>query len=305
MMRVFIAVAETEGFAAAARRLGMSPPAVTRSISALEDRIGTQLLQRTTRVVRLTEAGTRFLTDCKRILGEIEEAEASAAGLHAEPRGQIAVTASVNFGRMHVAPILFDFLARYPRVTMRTLLVDRVVDLMEEGFDVAVRIAHLPDSSLSSVRVGEVRRVVCASPGYLVARGMPQKPSDVLQHDVIMFSQTAMLQDWVFESATGILPVRPPAQLAVNSADVAIAAAVAGRGLTGVLSYQIAPELKAGQLKIVLAEFEPPPLPVHVVHVAGRRASARVRACVDFMAERLRKDASLNQPEPSDEAHRF
>jgi DNA-binding transcriptional LysR family regulator len=134
---------------------------------------------------------------------------------------------------------------------------------------------------------------------------MPQKPSDILQHDVIMLSQSAMLQDWVFESATGTLPVRPLAQLVVNSADVAIAAAVTGRGLTRVLSYQIAPELKAGQLKIVLAEFEPPALPVHVVHVAGRRASARVRALVDFMAERLRKDASLNHPGPFDDPHHY
>jgi DNA-binding transcriptional LysR family regulator len=291
-MRVFVAVAEEDGFASAARRLGMSPPAVTRAVSALEDRIGTRLLERTTRLVRLTEAGTRFFDDCKRILGEIDEAEASAAGSHTEPRGQIAVTAPVMFGRIHVAPVLFDFLTRYPHVTVRTLLVDRVVDLMEEGLDVAVRIAHLPDSSLSAVRVGAVRRVVCASPRYLRSRGTPRTPTEVAQHDAVLFSQATAAEDWLFASQTRA--VRPRAQLVVNTADVAIAAAVAGHGLTRVLSYQIAPELKAGRLKIVLAEFEPPPLPIHIVHIAGRRASARVRALVDFMVERFRGDGSLN-----------
>src|SRR5262245_51390129 len=205
-MRVFIAVAEGAGFAAAARRLGMSPPAVTRAVSALEDRIGTRLLHRTTRSVRLSEAGIRYLADCKRILGEIEEAEASAAGAHAEPGGQIAVTAPIMFGRIHVAPILLDFLARYPQVTARTILVDRVVDLMDEGLDVAVRIADLPDSSLSAVRVGRVRRVVCASPKYLAARGTPQTPADLAQHNAIIFAQ-ATSAEWSFPSATGVVTV--------------------------------------------------------------------------------------------------
>lgn len=292
-MRVFIAVAEGAGFAAAARRLGMSPPAVTRAVSALEDRIGTRLLHRTTRSVRLSEAGIRYLADCKRILGEIEEAEASAAGAHAEPRGQIAVTAPIMFGRMHVAPILLDFLARYPQVTARTILVDRVVDLMDEGLDVAVRIADLPDSSLSAVRVGQVRRVVCASPDYLAARGLPQTPADLAQHDAIIFAQAASAE-WSFPTAMGAVTVRPPTQFIVNTADVAIAAALAGRGLTRVLSYQIAPALQAGQLAIVLAEFEPPPLPIHIVHREGRRAAARVRAFVDFAVDRLRRDKALN-----------
>jgi DNA-binding transcriptional LysR family regulator len=293
-MRVFIAVAEGGGFAAAARRLGMSPPAVTRAVSALEERIGTRLLHRTTRSVRLSEAGTRYLADCKRILGEIEEAEASAAGSHTEPRGQIAVTAPIMFGRMHVAPILLDFLARYPQVTARTLLVDRVVDLMDEGLDVAVRIADLPDSSLSAVRVGSVRRVVCASPDYLAARGTPQTPADLSQLDTIIFAHAAASAEWTFTSATGPVTVRPPTQLIVNTADVAIAAAIAGRGLTRVLSYQIAPALQAGQLVVALEEFEPPPLPIHIMHREGRRAAARVRAFVDFAVERLRRDKALN-----------
>lgn len=290
IMRVFAVVAEEQGFAPAARRLGMSPPAVTRAVSALEERIGTRLLHRTTRVVRLTEAGTRFLADCKRILGEIEEAEASAAGSHAEPRGELAVTAPVMFGRMHVAPIVFDFLARYPRVTARTLFVDRVVNLIDEGLDVAVRIAELPDSSLHAVGVGSVRRVVCASPDYLAARGAPRTPADLSALDAIGFSLSGSPEEWSFASGATI---SPPTQLLVNSMDVAVAAAVAGRGLTRVLSYQIVPELRAGRLEIVLAAFEPPPVPISVVYAEGRRAAAKVRAFVDFAVTRLRSDSSL------------
>ncbi|WP_434042863.1 MULTISPECIES: LysR family transcriptional regulator [Sorangium] len=293
-LRVFIAVAEEEGFAPAARRLSMSPPAVTRAIAALEERIGTRLLHRTTRIVRLTEAGARFLTDCKRILGEIEEAEASAAGSHAELRGQIGVTAPVMFGRMFVAPVVLDFLARHPRVSARTLLVDRVVDMLDEGLDVAVRIAHLPDSSLTAIRVGSVRLVVCASPDYLAARGAPETPADLAQLDTIAFSQAASPAEWAFSSGARVEKVLPPSQLLVNTADVAIAAAVAGRGLARVLSYQVGPELRAGRLRIVLPAFEPPPVPVHVVHPEGPRAAARVRAFVDFLVERLRSEAWLS-----------
>lgn len=293
-MRVFAAVAEAHGFAAAARLLNMSPPAVTRAVAALEERIGARLLERTTRQVRLTEAGQRFLDDCKRILSEIEEAEASAAGAHTQPRGGIAVTAPVLFGRLHVAPVVLDFVTRFPDVTPRLMLLDRVVDLMEEGFDVAIRIAHLPDSSLSAVRVGAVRSVICASPDYLAAHGTPQKPVDLARHDAILFSQTTAAQGWPFGPQTQPVTVQPRARLVVNTADVAVAAAIAGHGLTRVLSYQVAREVAAGQLTIVLAEFEPPPFPVHIVHVSGRRASARVRAFVDFAAERLRKDGALD-----------
>ncbi|WP_437276658.1 LysR family transcriptional regulator [Sorangium sp. So ce375] len=293
-MRVFVAVAEGEGFAPAARRLSMSPPAVTRAISALEERIGTRLLHRTTRVVRLTEAGARYLADCKRILGEIEEAEASAAGSHAELRGQLGVTAPVLFGRMFVAPALFDFLALHRRVSAWTLLVDRIVDMVDEGLDVAVRIAHLPDSSLSAIRVGSVRWVVCASAEYLAARGEPRAPADLARHDTIAFSSTGSPVEWSFGPGSRVERVSPSSQLLANTADVAIAAAVAGRGLARVLSYQIGPELRAGRLSIVLAAHEPPPVPIHVVHPEGRRAAARVRAFVDFLVDRLRSEAWLS-----------
>ena len=292
-LRVFVTVAEAAGFAPAARRLGLSPPAVTRAVAALEERLGTQLLQRTTRIVRLTESGSRFLADAKRILAELEEAEASAAGAHAEPRGQLTVTGSVMFGRRFVAPIVMDFLARYPQTSVRLLLLDRIADLIDEGLDVAVRIAHLPDSSLTAVRVGEVRRVVCAAPGYLDRRGRPTSPADLPQHDLIAFAPVAAPNDWSFATASGVETLRPSARLVVNTAEVAIAAAMAERGLTRVLSYQVADELRSGALEIVLAEFEIPPLPIHLVHAAGRRASARVHAFVDFAAERLRADPRL------------
>ncbi len=290
-MRAFIAVAEEQGFAPAARRLALSPSAVTRAISALEERIGALLLHRTTRVVRLTEAGTRFLADCKRILGEIEDAETSAAGSHAEPRGQVAVTAPVMFGRIYVAPIVFDFLAHHPQVSARTLFVDRVVDLIDEGIDVGVRIAHLPDSSLRAMRVGSVRRVVCASPAYLAAHGTPQTPAELSKLDGINFSLSAAPGQWAFVSGE---TDNPPARLVVNSNDTAIAAAVAGHGIARVLSYQISAELRAGKLEIVLADFEPPPVPISVVYAEGRRAAAKVRAFVDFAAARLRSDDSLS-----------
>lgn len=292
-LRVFVAVAEERGFAMAARRLSLSAPAVTRAIAALEERIGARLLQRTTRVVRLTDSGKRFFADCKRILGELEEAEASAAGSHADPRGQLGVTASNMFGRRFVAPILLDFLAAHRGVTARLVLVDRILDLMEEGLDVAVRIARLPDSTASAVRVGAVRRVLCASPSYLAARGVPRVPSDLSELDAIAFAPSASPPNWSFTFGSRSESVSPPAQLLVNSAEVAIAAAVAGRGVTRVLSYQIARELQSGELAVILPEFEPPPLPIHVVHREGRRAAARVRAFVDYTVERLRTDASL------------
>jgi DNA-binding transcriptional LysR family regulator len=289
-MRVFVAVAEAEGFAPAARQLAMSPAAVTRAVAALEERIGAQLLRRTTRIVRLTEAGGRFLADCKRILAEIEEAESSAAGSHTEPRGQLAVTAPVMFGRMYVAPVALDFLARHPHLTARLLFLDRVVDLIDEGLDIAVRIAHLPDSSLRAVQVGSVRRVICAAPAYLAARGTPRTPADLAAHAAIGFSAGAVAEPWTFASGD---TASPPMQLVANSNDVAIAAAIAGRGLARVLSYQIAPELRAGRLEAVLADFEPPPVPISVVYAEARRAPAKVRAFVDFAVERLRAEAAL------------
>lgn len=282
-MRAFIAVAESQNFTTAARQLGLSAPAITRAVASLEERIGTRLLHRTTRVVRLTEAGASFLADCKRILGELDEAEASAAGSHGQPRGTLNLTASVMFGRIHVAPVVLKFLDAYPEVSVRTLYVDRVVDIIDEGFDVAVRIAHLPDSSLNAVRVGTVRRVVCASPEYLAQHGTPRIPDDLENHSIMQFSNTLAPQPWTFRDEAVTLNSR----MVVNSADVGIAAALAGKGITQVLSYMIAPHLLSGALKIILQDHELPPIPVHLVHREGRRPNARVRGFIDFAASHL------------------
>lgn len=292
-MRVFAAVAELQGFAPAARRLRLSAPAVTRAVATLEDRLGARLLHRTTRVVRLTEAGMRYLADCKRILAEVEEAEAAAAGSHAEPRGQLVITAPLMFGRLHVAPIVLDFLKRHPDVVARTLYLDRVVDLVEEGIDAAVRIGPLPDSSLTAIRVGSMRRIVCASPAYLRARGIPRSPADLAGHDAIVFSGVALPRGWSFEVDGRRQAASPRVRLEVNSAEAAIDAAAAGQGVTRVLYYQAARALRAGRLRVILDGFEPPPSPVHVVHVEGRRVAARVRAFVDFAVRRLRANPLL------------
>lgn len=292
-MQVFVAVADTAGFAPAARMLQMSPPAVTRAIAALEERLGIVLFHRSTRQVRLTAAGGRFLEDCRRILADLGEAEVSATGAHREPRGRLSITASMRFGYMYVAPLLLEFLQRYPEVSVQTLLVDRVVNLLEEGLDVAVRIGPLPDSSLTAIRVGTVRRVVCGSPAYLERFGIPQTPEALADHEIVLFSALSPRPAWNFRTTDGDLNVPLTTRLTVNTADVAIAAAVAGRGLTRVLSYMIAPELKTGALRIVLADYESEPLPIHVVYQEGRRAAASVRAFVDFIVERLRSDDSI------------
>jgi DNA-binding transcriptional LysR family regulator len=298
-LRVFITVAEERGFAPAARRLGFSPPAVTRAIGALEQQVGAQLLQRTTRSVRLTDVGQRFFEDCRRILAELADAQAEAGGAVTSPQGQLGVTAPALFGRMHVAPVLLDFLDRHPGVTARAFFVDRIVNLHDEGFDVAVRIAHLPDSGLTAVRVGAVRRVVVASPDYLAAHGEPRTPADLPAHAAIGFTQNAGPgEPWSFyppgrkqRSARELsLPKLP---LVTNASEVAISAALRGRGLTRALSYQVAADVEAGRLRIVLADHEPEPIPVQVVHVAGRKAPAKVRAFVDFAVDRLRREPVL------------
>lgn len=292
-MQVFVAVGEAQGFAAAARRLGMSPPAVTRSISALEAQLGVKLLQRTTRIVRLTEAGARYLLDCKRLLGELEDAEQSLSGAQGQLRGQLSLTASVMFGRLFVAPVLLEFLDRHPQVTGRALLSDRIVDLIDEGLDVGVRIARLSDASFTAVRVGSVREVVCASPAYLKAQGVPRVPLDLLDREAIAFSQDRASPIWSLRDGKRTVPVRPRSRLVVNSSEVAIQAAIDGRGVTRALSYMVAAHVKAGHLRIILSDFEPEPLPIHVIYHEGKRAAARVRAFVDFTVERLRANPLL------------
>lgn len=289
-MNVFVAVADAGGFAGAARCLAMSPPAVTRAIAALETAIGSRLLIRTTRHVRLTDAGGRYLDDCRRILAAIGEAEASAAGSHARPTGVLTVTAPILFGRLHVLPALTGFLAAHPDVEGRALFLDRFVHLVEEGVDVAVRIGDLADSGLVAIRCGAVRRVVVGAPAYLADQGRPESPADLGRHRVVGLSHAGS-STWQFGSKVSV-PVRP--RLSCNVNEAAIAAAADGWGLTQVLSYQVAEAVADGRLEVVLDRFEVEPLPIHVVHVEGSSASAKVRAFVDHAVRHLRADAVLN-----------
>jgi DNA-binding transcriptional LysR family regulator len=281
-MQVFVAVAQDSGFSAAARRLGLSAASVTRAVAALEQRIGTPLLVRTTRNVYLSEAGQRFLDDCRRILGDLQEAEDSAAGSHAQPRGQLFVT-----------PVLVDYLGRFSEVCVNALLLDRTVSMVEEGVDVAVRIGELPDSSLHAVRVGEVRRVVCGSPEFFARHGRPEHPQDLERMPVVSSSAIGQVRNWTFVEAGQPLSVRPLPRLVVTANQAAIGAACQGLGMTRVLSYQVASNIAAGELEIVLADFELSPLPIHVVYQGGRNAPARVRSFVDFMVSALREHPAL------------
>ncbi len=292
-MTVFQTVADAGGFSAAARRLALSTPAVTRAIASLEERLGARLLHRTTRQMQLTEAGERYLSDCRRLLAEIDEADRAAAGVHAEPRGQLLVTASVLFGRLHVAPALFGLLALHRQLTVRTLFVDRVVNLSEEGVDLAVRIGELPDSSLRAVGVGHVRRVLVAAPAYLAEHGRPVALADLANHATIGFTGLSVPNDWRFQvdGQQRQVPVSP--QLITQSADVALDAAVADLGLVRLLSYQADAAVRDGRLEILLPAFEPPPLPVHVLHHEGQRVSAKVRAGFDHLVAALRANPVL------------
>jgi DNA-binding transcriptional LysR family regulator len=292
-MQVFAAVAQDQGFSAAARRLGMSAASVTRAVAALEQRIGTQLLTRTTRSVHLSEAGQRYLEDCRRILAEVQEAEDSAAGSHAQPRGQLTVTAPVLFGELFVTPVMVSYLNRFPDVTINGLLLDRIVNMVEEGIDVAVRIGELPDSSQHAIRVGEVRRVICGSPAYLETHGRPRHPQDLNGVPVVATSAIGQLRTWPFLDDGQPLGVRAESRLVVSSNQAAINAASLGLGLTRVLSYQVASKVANGELEIVLADFELPPLPIHVVYQGGRKAPARIRSFVDFAVKALREHPAL------------
>jgi DNA-binding transcriptional LysR family regulator len=289
LMHVFVAVAEEQGFAAGARRLRMSPPAVTRAVAALERRLKVKLLNRTTRFVRTTEVGQRYLDDARRILAEADEADEAAAGVDAAPRGHLAVTAPVLFGRMFVMPVIVEYLNRYPDTAVSAVLLDRVVNLLEEGLDVGIRIGELPDSSMQAVAVGSVRLVVCASREYLRRHGVPRSPEDLLQHSIITSSAGSASINWQFGSR--VLRIEP--RLTVTTNDGAIDAALRGFGITRMLSYQVSPYVMAGDLRSVLAEHEPAPRPIHIVHREGRHACAKVRAFVDLTVERLRADRAL------------
>lgn len=292
-MEVFVKVAEATSFAKAARQLHMSPPSVTRTIAALESAVGARFFVRTTRSVTLTEAGQRYFEDCRRILSDLREADAAAAGSFSRPVGTLTVTASVLFGRLYVAPIITDYLDAHPAVSVNALLLDRVTNLVEEGIDVAVRIGHLPMSNLTAVRVGTVRRIICGAPGYLRRFGVPELPADLTRHRIIAAIGAGASSEWRFGTDGGTrIQITP--RLTCNANDAAIEATARGWGLTRILSYQVAPLIAAGELTPVLTDQEEAPLPIHIVHPEGRRATAKVRAFVQMAAERLRGNNMVN-----------
>jgi DNA-binding transcriptional LysR family regulator len=284
-LAVFAEVAERGSFAAAARHLNRSPAGITRAVAELEARLGVRLLNRTTRAVSVTEAGQRFLSGARRVLADLTEIEQAAAGLGLAPRGELRVTAPIVFGRRHVLPLVMDFLDRFPEVSVRLALLDRPVDLVEEGLDVAIRIGALPDTTAIAARVGALRRVVVASPGYLKRRGRPKTPRDLSGHDIVAFGGMDSTERWRF--AGGVEAAIKP-RLIVNTAEAAIDAAGAGRGITRVLSYQAADALADKLLVRLLHEHEDGDIPVHVLYPDGRHPPPKLRAFLDALVPRLR-----------------
>lgn len=293
-MQIFLAVAEEQGFAAAARRLKISPPSVTRAIAAMEARIGTQLLSRTTRSLHLSEAGQRYLDDCRRILAELTEAEEAAAGSFSIPWGHLTVTAPVLFGELFVAPILGEYLDQFAQVSINALLVDRVVNMTDEGVDVAVRIGHLQENGQQAIKVGEVRRVVCAAPAYLERHGRPLHPGQLREAKIVTSSSSQLVSEWQFREGSQPLSVAVEPRLVVTANNAAINLARLGWGVTRVLSYQVASDVRAGALEIILQDFEPPALPIQVVFQNSARVPAKINTFVDFLVSRLGQDAALN-----------
>jgi DNA-binding transcriptional LysR family regulator len=292
-MKVFIATLDEGSLAGAGRLLKKSPAAVSRAIAFLEAHVGVELLHRTTRAIRLSEAGERYAVACRRVLTELEEAEIVAVGEKAAPRGTLTLSAPPVSGEDLLRPIVDEFLDSYPLVSARLLLLDRPVNLIEEGVDVALRVGQLPDSSLIATRVGgEVRRVLVASPAYLEGRSRIAEPSDLAEHDIIAFTNFG-LDSWSFAPAGGgSIPrtVQFVPRLTVNSVRGAMASAIHGRGLTRLYSYHVAEAVAAGRLKVVLADAESPPLPVHLLAPRGRASVPKVRAFMDFAAPRLRAE---------------
>ena len=296
-MEAFVASIDQGSLSRAAHVLGRSITAISRAITALEDRLGTTLLIRTTRTLKLTDDGDRYLVVCRRVLADLALAEQRTSGAAEAPRGLLTVTAPVMFGALHVRPVVDAFLAAYPDVRVRLLLLDRVVNVLDEGVDAAVRIAHLPDSALVATSVGVVRRRVCASPAYLARPGKPTVPQDLAAHRCINFTALTPSDRWTFgpgPEGGRAKQVKVDAVLTVNTAEAAIASAIAGQGVTCALSYQVAEALRSGALTTLLMPYAPAPLPVHLVSVARTTASAKVRAFVDLATPALR--AALGAP---------
>ena len=288
-MKVFVVTLDEGSLAAAGRKLGRSPAAVSRAIAFLEERVGTELLHRTTRSIKLSEAGERYAATCRRVLAELEDADVAAAGERAVPRGTLAISAPTISGELVLRPILDAFLDAYPTVSARVTLMDRAVNLIEEGIDVALRIGHLEDSSMIAMRVGEVRRVVVAAPRYLKQHPRIEQPADLAKHQMIAMAH--LPNSWTFPPLPGSSMSRTvqfTPRLVTNSTRAAVASAISGLGVARLFSYQVADQVQQGELEIALANCEDPPMPVHVISPQGRLSVPKVRAFMDFAVPRLR-----------------
>jgi DNA-binding transcriptional LysR family regulator len=289
-MSLLVAVAEAGSLSAAGRKLGVPLPTVSRKISDLEAHLNTRLLTRSTRKLALTDSGAAYVVAARRILDDVSEAERAASGEHAAPRGDLVITAPVVFGRLHVLPILAEFLARWPEINVRLVLADRNLHLIDDHIDIAVRIGALADSAWVATQVGAVRSVVCGSPAYFAAHGAPKRPEDLSTLSAVTFDSFSSSQHWVFRDPKSKRELRTPvrSRLSVNTAEAAIDGAAAGLGVTRVLSYQIAQAVLNRRIQIVLAEYEPAPSPVSLIHAGHELTPLKVRTLLDFAAPRLR-----------------
>jgi DNA-binding transcriptional LysR family regulator len=287
-MSILVTVAEAGSLSAAGRRLNVPLTTVSRKIADLETYLGTRLLQRSSRRVVLTDAGSAYIEACRRILDDIGEAERTVSGEYQAPRGQLVITAPIVFGRLHLLPVICDFLKAYPEIDIRLIQADRNVNLADEHIHMAVRIGALPDSTMMATRVGEVRRVVCGSPDYFALRGIPTRPEDLARHDCLASDVLDAPDVWRFGSGRSetMVTVRP--RMYLTTAEAAIDAAVAGIGVARLLSYQVARALSEGSLILVLEDFEPSPRPVNLLHAGGKLVPLKLRAFLDFAAPRLR-----------------
>jgi len=287
-MSLLIHIVEAGSISSAARKLGMPLPTVSRKLADLETHIKTRLVIRSTRGLKLTDAGRAYVAASRRILEDVEQAERSAAGEYSAPKGEMVVTAPIVFGRLHVLPVITEFLKAYPEINVRLVLGDRTINFLEEHVDLAVRIGELPDSSLIATKVSSTRRVVCASPKYFLERGKPQHPNELRKHACVTFEGLMPPNEWTFPTAKAAVSVRVHSRLVLNTAEAAIDAAIAGVGVTRVFSYQVLKPCEEGLLERVLREFEPAPAPVHLVYAGQGLLPLKVRAFIDFSVPRLR-----------------
>lgn len=284
-MRTFVEIVDQGSLTAAAGRLRVSLPVVVRTLAALEHRLGVRLLNRTTRRIHLTEVGAEFYQRCKRIAADVEEAEQAVSAQQRTPTGTLTVNAPLLFGRMHVTPLIGAFLERNPEVRVELTLSDRIVDIIEDGVDVAVRIGHLPDSGLAATPLGHTQRVLVASPGYLRKFGTPIAPEDLGQHNCLRFDAMMAGHDWRFQRNGRTVGIRVSGSFASNSGDAVIQSALEDCGIASVLHYQVMDYVASGRLCLLLQAFAAEPVPIHAVFAHPKLGSAKVRAFVDHLKD--------------------